>query len=153
MRGLYVVATFIAAIFAAQTGAAQTPPNVLFPGAAYSSLARGTNIWCAIDPGSASFQRNVSAPARITVPDITYVNHINTPAVSYRLNGLALLTFASATSGTVAFIVANGAPSSLARPQFTNYAQSYNSTTHALNVAFIIRFPSCALPVRLVFSN
>jgi len=139
------------AIATTEPAAAQALPNVLFPGSAYPSVARGTNVWCAIEPGSAGFQRNGAAAARITVPEVTYVNHSGTPALSYRLGGLVVLTFANSTSGTVAFIVTGGAPTSISRATFTNYVQTYNSTVRSLNVTFWIRFPSCTLPVRLFF--
>jgi len=154
MRLPRLIMALLASLTVAGPGAAQVPPNVLFPGSAYSNLARGTNIWCAIEPGSSAFQRNVSGEAKITMPEISYVNYSNSPAVSYQLVGLAVLSFTTATSGTVAFVLATGAaPTSISRPQFTNYTQTYDTSARIVRVTFLIRFPSCSLPVRLYLRN
>ena len=154
MYVLRLIGILIAGFCLTSVGVAQLPPNVLFPGSAYSSVGRGTNIWCAVEPGGANFQRNGSGEAKITAPEISYVNYSNSPTVSYQLVGLAVLSFTTATSGTVAFVLATGAaPTSISRPPFTNYTQTYDTSARIVRVTFLIRFPSCSLPVRLYFRN
>lgn len=80
-------------------------PNVPFPGTAALGLGRGNTIWCGLEPGSSTFQRNgTSGPARITLPEINHVNYSSSLTVSHRLVGLAVLTFSSATGGTATFV-------------------------------------------------
>jgi hypothetical protein len=153
MRTLAFVMVLLAAIGAAGRSAAQVPPDVLFPGSAFAQVARGTNVWCDIEPGSATFKRNGAGPAKITLPGITWVNYANTPAVSYRLVGLVILNFANSSSGTTAFIDVTGAPTSLTRAAFVSYVQTYNSSSRALTVTFNIRLPLCTLPLRVAFRN
>ena len=153
MRAMHFLVALAAAIFVAAPSAAQTPPNVLFAGSANSDVARGTNVWCAVEPGSATFQRNGTGQAKITLPEVTWINYAVTPAVSYRLGGLLILSFSATANGAAAFVVPNGAPSSVSRPAFTNYIQSYSAASQALSVSFVIRFPICALPVRLLLRN
>ena len=149
-----LIGLLIAGFCLTSVGVAQIPPNVLFPGSAYSGLGRGTNIWCAIEPGGANFQRNGSGLANITLPEISYVNHSNTPAVSYQMVGLTLLSFTTASTGTAIFVLtSSGAPTTISRPPFTNYVQSYDNSGRIVRVTFLVRFPSCSLPVRLYFRN
>ena len=127
------------------------PPNVLFPSSSFARLGRGAGIWCSVDPGSSEFQRNGAGAAKISFPDINYVNASGSPAQSFLLTGQAILSFTNASSGSIAFVVTGGAPAVISRPPFTHYAQTYNATTRVLNVTFRIGFPGCTLPVQLSY--
>jgi Cell Wall Hydrolase len=69
-----------------------------------------------------------------------------------RLRGQAVMSFATATSGTLHFKQAPTVPAAVRDPPFMNYAQTYDPVGLRLVVTFSIVFPDdCTLPVVAVF--
>jgi hypothetical protein len=69
----------------------------------------------------------------------------------WELRGQAVLTIATATSGTIHFKQAAMVPAAVHTPLFVNYTQTYDPVGLRLVVTFSIAFPDCTLPVFAVF--
>ena len=97
---------------------------------------------CYINRGSSVFQRNGLGP--ISFDEIV-------DSAIWELRGQAVLTIATATSGTIHFKQAAMVPAAVHSPLFVNYTQTYDPVGLRLVVTFSIAFPDCTLPVFAVF--
>ena len=104
--------------------------------------------WCFVEDGSTEFQINQAASkAVISFPELTYFDGTN----YYGLNGQTILTFSSATGGSLHFKLRPNLPNPVHNPIFSNFTQTYNAPTDQLIVTFSIVFPACTLPVHAVY--
>ena len=104
--------------------------------------------WCFVEDGSTEFQINQAASkAVISFPELTYFDGTN----YYGLNGQTILTFSSATGGSLHFKLRPNVPDPVHNPVFTNFTQTYNAAADQLIVGFSIVFPACTLPVHAVY--
>jgi hypothetical protein len=123
------------------------PPDQLFGGEV--QLAVGAVQFggsCYVNRGSSTFQRNGLGPKAV----ISF-NEIVDSGI-WELQGQAVLTFATATSGTIRFKRAPTVPPAVHTPPFLNYTQTYDPVDQRLVVTFSIVFPDCTLPVFAVFT-
>lgn len=121
----------------------------LVAGQLQTALVYGSGgAWCFVEDGSTEFQISQTASkAVITFPELTYFDGTN----YYGLNGQTILTFSSATGGSLHFKLRPNLPNPVHNPVFTNFTQTYNSPTDQIVVRFNIVFPSCTLPVYAVY--
>jgi hypothetical protein len=121
----------------------------LVAGQLQTALVHGSGgSWCFVENGGTEFQINQTASkAVVSFPELTYFDGAN----YYGLNGQTILTFSSATGGSLHFKVRPDLPNAVHNPAFTNFAQTYNSATDQLIVTFNIAFPACMLPVYAVY--
>jgi hypothetical protein len=103
--------------------------------------ATATSGLCYVGRGPSAFQRNAKASKAYVTFDEVFL------AGKYDLSGQAVLTFATAASGTIAFKNLPELPLTISRPIFSKYSQAYNAATHRLTVKFTIKFPSCSLVI------
>ncbi|MGH6834538.1 MAG: hypothetical protein ACREC9_03100 [Methylocella sp.] len=100
---------------------------------------------CYVNRGNSQFQRNgAGTKAVISFDEIV-------DSAIWELRGQAVLTFTTATSGTIHFKEAPTLPAAVHTPPFLNYAQTYNPVSQQLSVTFSIAFPDCTLPVAASF--
>ena len=161
MRFLGFVVFVAAAVLPAAPALAQTPPGTSLFGTTAHTLARSPSTtdqaWCSVDRGTSLFQRSGSGPARIAFPGISYSLPQTLPDTDfpvpahYTLAGRAQLIFTSANSGKIYFDYVTTYPTTISQPNFTNYAQTYNSGNGVLTVVFRINFPNCDLLVAAVY--
>jgi hypothetical protein len=122
------------------------PPDKLLGGEV--KLAVGATQFggsCYVNRGNSQFQRNgAGTKAVISFDEIV-------DSAIWELRGQAVMTFATATSGTLRFKAASTVPAAIREPSFVNYTQTYNTTTQVLVVTFSIVFPDCTLPVYASF--
>ena len=97
---------------------------------------------CYINRGSSVFQRNGLGP--ISFDEIV-------DSAIWELRGQAVLTIATATSGTIHFKQAAMVPAAVHTPLFVNYTQTYDPVGLRLVVTFSIAFPDCTLTVFAAF--
>ncbi|MGH6847275.1 MAG: hypothetical protein ACREC0_07510 [Methylocella sp.] len=118
------------------------PPNALLGGDV--KLAVGAAVFggsCYVNRGSSQFQRNgAGSKAVISFDEIV-------DSAIWELRGQAIMTFVTATSGTIRFKQTPTVPAAIREPAFKNYTQTYNTVTQELVVSFSIVFPDCTLPV------
>jgi hypothetical protein len=69
----------------------------------------------------------------------------------YSLDGQTILTFGSATDGTIHFKETPTYPGPVHSPAFTNFTQTYNPSSDQLTVTFSVAFPNCTLPILAVY--
>jgi len=69
----------------------------------------------------------------------------------YSLDGQDILTFTSASDGTIHFKQRGIYPVSVNSPVFTDFAQTYNASTDQLTVTFSVVFPNCTLPIMAIY--
>ncbi|MGB8900241.1 MAG: hypothetical protein WCC90_13855 [Methylocella sp.] len=101
---------------------------------------------CYVNRGNSQFQRSgASTKAVISFDEIV-------DSAIWELRGQAVMSFATATSGTLHFKQAPTVPAAVRDPPFMNYAQTYNTVGQQLVVTFSIVFPDCTLPVVAVFN-
>jgi hypothetical protein len=102
---------------------------------------------CYVNRGNSLFQRNgASTKAVISFDEIVARG-------KWELRRQAVLTFATATSGTIRFKQGEMVPAEVSEPPFVNYNQSYDTVSQRLVVNFNIAFPECTLPVHAVFDT
>jgi hypothetical protein len=100
---------------------------------------------CYVNRGSSQFQRSgASSKAVISFDEIV-------DTAIWELQGQAVMTFATATSGTIRFKRASANPPAVDSPPFQNNTQTYDQVGQRLVVTFSIFFPDCTLPVFAVF--
>lgn len=135
----------VAAIALGSPGPARAqpfPPDKLLGGEV--KLAVGATQFggsCYVNRGNSQFQRNgAGTKAVISFDEIV-------DSRFWELRGQAVLTFTTATSGTLRFKETSTVPTAIREPSFTNYTQTYNTTSQKLVVTFSIVFPDCTLPV------
>jgi hypothetical protein len=80
----------------------------------------------------------------------SHLTRSSTPR-SGSFGGKAVLTFATATSGTIRFKRVSAIPPAVDSPPFQNNTQTYDQVGQRLVVTFSIVFPDCTLPVFAVF--
>ncbi len=143
--GLFVVV----ALALGSAGPAQAqpfPPDKLLGGDV--KLAVGAFKFggsCYVNRGNSQFQRSgASTKAVISFDEIV-------DSAKWELRGQAVMSFATATSGTLHFKQAPTVPDAVRDPPFMNYAQTYDPVGLRLVVTFSIVFPDCTLPVVAVF--
>lgn len=114
-------------------------------------------------PASSTFMRNGTGPAVMTfvTSGINYTDRYDPGSgfvmVGDSYGGAAVLDFSNATSGLLKFDIApRGSTASGLDPAhqnipFSNYRQSYNSTTKILTISFELAFPHCSVPVKAIF--
>ncbi len=146
MRNSYDVAILAVALATPGLARAETPPDNLFGGEvgqAISSL--NLNSSCYVNRGFSSFQRNgLGSKAVISFSEIT--------DSGVDLNGQAVMTFKTATSGDIRFKrTAAGLPAGTVDPPFVDYAQTYNASALQLVVKFTINFSDCSLPISATY--
>lgn len=144
--GLFVVV----ALALGSAGLAQAqpfPPDKLLGGDV--KLAVGAFKFggsCYVNRGNSQFQRSgASTKAVISFDEIV-------DSAIWELRGQAVMSFATATSGTLHFKQAPTVPAAVRDPPFMNYAQTYDPVGLRLVVTFSIVFPDCTLPVVAVFN-
>jgi hypothetical protein len=122
----------------------------LVAGQVHTGLAYNGSSWCFVNNGGSLFQINQAATkAVISFPEVTYYDTVaNT---YYSLDGQDILTFSSASNGTIRFKQRGIYPLSVNNPAFTNFSQTYNPASDQLTIAFSIVFPNCTLPILAVF--
>jgi hypothetical protein len=124
------------------------PPDKLLGGEV--KLAVGATQFggsCYVNRGNSQFQRNgAGTKAVISFDEIV-------DSAIWELRGQAVMTFATATSGTLRFKEASTVPAAIREPSFVNYTQTYNTTSQQLIVTFSIVFPDCTLPVFASFDD
>jgi membrane protease YdiL (CAAX protease family) len=132
------------------------PPTTLIAGSAAGTTAAGTTAQCLSYGGVSTFQRatatsSVHPQAVIGLPGIGYQANSTTAAV-YRY-GVGILTFTSATTGSVSFdtISTNTKLPAKDIVNFTTYSQQWVAAQNALIVRFKLQLPDCNLPVNLLF--
>ncbi len=137
---------------------ASSPPSTLIAGSSAQNTATGPNaIQCVTGAGLATFQR--AAPtlvaanpqALIDLPGAAYAGPSPAPVIYYY--GMTILTFTTATSGTVSFDYNLASPKlpDAEKVAFSGYSQVWAPVQKALRVKFNIPFPNCTLPVSLLF--
>jgi len=139
----------------AASAVAQSPPSIPIIGTVAGTLTRGAN-WCAVERGTSIFQRAGSGSARIAVPEITYTAVPTTPPATplyYTLAGRVQLIFSTATTGTAYFDYVTSYPTTISRPTFTGYKQTYSSGSRVLTVTFVLNFPDCSVVVAGVYRS
>ena len=100
---------------------------------------------CYINRGNSQFQRNgTSSKAVISFDEIV-------DSAIWDLHGQAVMTFATATSGTIRFKQTPTLPLAVSQPSFLNYTQTYDQVIQRLVVSFNIAFPDCSLSVYAVY--
>jgi hypothetical protein len=105
---------------------------------------------CYVNRGNSQFQTNGAESQGLGTKAVISFDEIVDSAI-WELRGQAVLTFATATSGTIRFERTSTVPAAIREPAFKNYTQTYQSTTQKLVVSFSIVFPDCTLPVFAVF--
>jgi hypothetical protein len=124
------------------------PPNQLLGGEV--QLAVGATQFggsCYVNRGSSTFQRNgLGSKAVISFSEIV-------DSAIWELQGQAVLTFTTTTSGTIRFKRAAATPPAIHSPAFMNYTQTFNPVDLKLVVTFSIVFPDCTLPVFATFDT
>ena len=123
--------------------------GMLIAGQVGTALVHGSGTsWCFVGDGSTEFQINqAGSKGVISFPELTYFDGAN----YYELNGQTILTFSSATGGNIHFTLRPNLPNTVHNPVFTNFIQTYNTSTDQLDVSFNIVFPACTLPVNAVY--
>jgi hypothetical protein len=150
LAGLTLILPLALAPGAAQ---AQTPTTVL-SGSTNPRSTPGVLAWCSVDLGPATFQRAGSGPAKISLKAVNYtVPQGNNLPFYYEMAGQTLMTFATPTTGTLAFPYRAGYPAGVRAPKFRNYSQTYTGETRILTVSFVLELPNCALPILSSFRN
>lgn len=121
----------------------------LVAGQVQRALVYGSGVsWCFVENGGTEFQINQAASkAVISFTELTYFDGTN----YYGLNGQTILTFSSATGGSLHFKLQPNLPDAVHNPAFTNFAQAYSAPKDQLVIGFNIVFPSCTLPVYAVY--
>ena len=100
---------------------------------------------CYVNRGSSQFQRSgTSSKAVISFDEIV-------DSAIWELRGQAVLTFTTATSGTIHFEQTPTLPAEIHSPPFNSYNQTYDPVRLRLVVTFNISFPDCTLTVHAVF--
>jgi hypothetical protein len=108
----------------------------------------GGTSWCFVNDGGTEFQISQDASkAVISFPELTYFDGTD----YYELNGQTILSFTSATGGTLHFKLRPNLPNPVHNPVFTNFTQTYSAPTNQLIIRFNIAFPACSLPVYAVY--
>ncbi|MEJ8571452.1 hypothetical protein [Microbaculum marinum] len=148
IRAIAAVLVALATPVAASLAAAPVPPNVLISGTTMASDATASALWCSIDRGATTFQRDGAAKGLMSFQDITLFD-----AGYYRLAGLAQLKFDSPTSGVAIFDMVDGYPASIRRPVFTGYTQTYRKARGELKVSFDLHLGGCTLPVTAIYRH
>jgi hypothetical protein len=143
--GLFVVV----ALALGSAGPAQAqpfPPDKLLGGDV--KLAVGAFKFggsCYVNRGNSQFQRSgASTKAVISFDEIV-------DSAIWELRGQAVMSFATATSGTIHFEQTPTLPAEIHSPPFNSYTQTYDPVKLRLVVTFNISFPDCTLPVHAVF--
>lgn len=124
------------------------PPDNLLGGEV--NLAVGATQFggsCYVNRGNSQFQRNGASPKAVISFDEIVDSAI------WDLHGQAVMTFATATSGTIRFKRTSTVPAAIREPSFQNFAQTYDQVGQRLVVTFSIIFPDCTLPVFAVFDS
>lgn len=129
---------------------AQQPlPTTLLGGEARQSLAAN----CYINRGFATFQRNFNlvpkAGTKAVVSFSEFVLGSGTINTSWDLSGQAIMTFTSATAGTIRFKDLPTAPSNVANGTFAYYVEAYDSARAQFAIVFRVNVGSCSLPVQI----
>ena len=121
----------------------------LVAGQVKTDLAYGTgSSWCLVDNGNTEFQMNQSnTKAVISLAEVIYFDG----STYYNLNGQTILTFNSGTDGIIKFKQTPTYPGPVHTPAFTNFTQTYSTSTDQLTVTFSVAFPNCTLPILAVF--
>jgi hypothetical protein len=121
----------------------------LVVGQAQRALVYGGGMsWCFVEDGSTEFQINQAATkAVISFTELTYFDGTN----YYQLNGQTILTFSSATGGSLHFKLKPNLPDMVHNPAFTNFTQTYSAPKDQLVVGFNSVFTACTLPVYAVY--
>jgi len=162
MRFLSFVVFAAAAVLLGTPALSQTPPGTPMIGTVAHRFGQSPSTtdhtWCSVDRGESLFQRSgASILAKVALPGVSYsvpqtIAHTDFPVpVHYTLAGRAQLIFTSANSGKIYFDYVTTYPTTVSQPNFTNYAQNYNSGNGVLTVAFRINFPNCSLAISAVY--
>ena len=124
----------------------------LVAGSVKASVAydSGSSSWCLVNHGGSLFQINRAATKAVISFDelIYYDSNANQ---HYSLDGQDILTFTSASDGTIHFKQRGIYPVSVNSPVFTDFAQTYNASTDQLTVTFSVVFPNCTLPIMAIY--
>jgi hypothetical protein len=121
----------------------------LVGGQVKTALAYGSgSSWCLVDNGNTEFQINQgNTKAVMSFAEVIYFDG----STYYSLDGQTILTFGSATDGTIHFKQTPTYPGPVHSPAFTNFTQTYNPSSDQLTVTFSVVFPNCTLPILAVY--
>jgi hypothetical protein len=170
-----------AILLAALPARAAAPPGVPVPGTLDDGIGEAAidaqhTAYCMINPsigGTAGaqqfvtlgptatvFQQNqANGPVMVTFPGLAegeqIVQNGQTQATyTYFSQGTAILSFVTATTGSIAFIGSgNTLPNPNISPTFNSYATSFNASNNRLYVSFGIAMGPCAVAFRGAFQT
>jgi hypothetical protein len=120
----------------------------------------GAQTFFTLGPSDTVFQQNQSSgPVVVTFPGLAegelIVQNGQTQASYYYFSrGTAILSFVTATTGTIAFIGSgNTLPNPNINPTFNSYATSFNASNNRLYVSFGIIMGPCSVAFRGAFQT
>jgi hypothetical protein len=164
MKPFATIAAIMGLLISGAASALTTQPTTLLPGTILGSTNTVTynlrEVTCSISGASPStFLRNGAGPATITVTSISYqAQHKQRHNIylQFYYSGAAVFNFTNSTSGTLDFDVAPVTSSQVPVTQYQNvnfksYQQTYDNTTKALQVSFVLELPYCPLTVTAIY--
>ncbi len=150
MRLFVAIGSLLLALILASPGSAQAPPDSLLTGTMSFSKNTGGNALCTVGDGPSSFKRNGGGPARVAFPEAIYASFAERRN-AYVLSGAGTLVFSAATAGQIRFDYNTDYPPDIRQMKFSGYSQSYNSSSGALVVKFVMDLRGCAVRVLALY--